>query len=379
MKLQDIPQQEDIKYYFRKVMGEDKFPHAIMFFGRQGSAKLALAHALAQFLLCPNTDGHDSCGECNSCKKVDKWIHPDVHVVFPVVKLDGKKREDTVSTDFMKEWREILHDHPYFSFQDWTQKLQAENSPPNINTRECSELIKKLSLQTFEGKAKIMIIWMPEYLGKEGNRLLKLVEEPTDDTYILFVTEDMTAILPTMISRTQIIHVPSYSDEEIMGYIMKHSDISEEKARQLSILSDGDLGKAMPGVDPQKDDYTSLLFDWIRISYKADTQMLINFIDNMAKTGRQNQKDFLKYGMHFWREYLFSLYTGKRGNRMSDREYDVAVNMKKVINENQCFQLIELFNASIQHIQQNANAKISFMADSMAINSILRKEKIIIL
>ncbi|HMQ06069.1 MAG TPA: hypothetical protein PKC30_02155 [Saprospiraceae bacterium] len=374
MRFQNIPGQEKNKLLLSQWVESEKIPHAMTFYGRQGTPKLALAHALAQNILCSHHVPGDSCGMCNHCKKVSKWIHPDLHTVFPVVKKENKKREETVSLDFMGEWRSLYEKHPYFAFQDWTTWIKSENSPPNINTKECVELAHKLSLKTFEGKAKVMIIWMPEFLGKEGNRLLKLVEEPTLDTYIILVTENLQSILPTIISRTQIIHVPPYADGQIAEFIQKKLDLDIESARQIALISDGDLGKAISMINSPVSDHAAMLFEWIRVSFKGDAIKLVDFVDGLSKTGRQELKDFLQYGLSFFREYLFFLQTGQNEVRLNSEEFEIARKMTQVIDKEICFQLIEIMNEGIIHISRNANPKISFMADSIAMGNILKRK-----
>jgi DNA polymerase-3 subunit delta' len=380
MQFKDIIGAAQPKSFLSGIIAEGKIPHALMLYGREGTAKYALALAMAQMIVCRNAGPDDSCGQCPSCKKAAKFIHPDIHFVFPVIKKEGKKREETTAADFLPEWRAVSGQHPYFSFQDWTSYINAVNSPPNINTRECQEIVKKLGLQTFEADAKVLIIWMPEYLGKEGNRLLKIIEEPTDNTYIMIVAEDLNQILGTILSRTQTVYIPPSTDEEVMQAIQqKCPDLTENQARQKAALADGNLGKALQLEIEKSLNFSKLLFDWIRISYKSKPEDLVKMVDHLAGLGRTQQKDFLQYGLNYLREYLYLLYTGLRGVRLTDEEYNIAKKMQQIIDLQKTEKLVVLFDNSIVHIRRNVNARISFMSDSIAIGQILRSEKVAIL
>lgn len=380
MQFKDIIGVAQPKSFLSGIIADDKVPHALLLYGREGTAKYACALAMAQMIVCRNPASNDSCGECSACKKASKLIHPDIHFVFPVIKKEGKKREETTAADFLPEWRALSENHPYFSFQDWTSYINAVNSPPNINTRECQQIVKKLGLQTFEADAKVLIIWMPEYLGKEGNRLLKIIEEPTDNTYILIVAEDLNRILGTILSRTQTVYIPPSTDEEVMQAILnKYPDVPRNQARQKAALADGNLGKAIQTEKEQSLNFSKLLFDWIRTSYKSKPENLVKMVDHLAGLGRTHQKDFLQYGLNYLREYLYFLYTGQRGVRLTDEEYDIAQKMKQILDLQKTEKLVELFDSSIVHIRRNVNAKVSFMSDSMSIGHILRSEEVAIL
>lgn len=245
MLFKDILGNESKKKLLSDLVYNNRAPHALLFYGREGTVKLSLALAYAQYILCENRTKHDSCGVCPACYKSMRRIHPDVHFTFPVIKKDGKKREETTSNDFLENWRYMLNTLPEMSVKDWSSSINAGNSLPNINTRECNEIIQKLSLKAFEGDAKIMIVWMPEYLGKEGNRLLKIIEEPTDNTYIILICEDIDKILNTILSRTQKINVQPYSDAELSERIRTVVSTEVKDLKQVTLLADGNMSKAM--------------------------------------------------------------------------------------------------------------------------------------
>jgi DNA polymerase-3 subunit delta' len=176
----DIAGKESVKKNLTKAVDSGRIPHAQLFLGKEGSGALPMALAFASYIQCQNRTDGDSCGVCSHCIKSHKLIHPDIHFSFPVVKFGDKKRADTTSDDFLPKWREIIKTNPDMNTSDWLQHIDADNNLPNINVKECNDIMHKLNMMSFESDNKILIMWRPEYLHNEGNRLLKLIEEPTD-------------------------------------------------------------------------------------------------------------------------------------------------------------------------------------------------------
>ncbi|RME99505.1 MAG: hypothetical protein D6772_07635 [Bacteroidetes bacterium] len=209
MKFSELIGQEQPKAAFRQMMESDRLPHALLLLTAPGSGGLPLAWALAQYLLCAQPVHGDSCGHCSHCHKAAKLIHPDLHFSYPTV---GTK---VTADSFLAQWRSALLDNPYLEINDWLQQIGAENKQGNINKDECQRILRVLSLKSFESPRKIMIIWLAEYLGNEGNRLLKLIEEPPAGTTFILITENQDRILNTILSRCQLVRVHPLSDEEV--------------------------------------------------------------------------------------------------------------------------------------------------------------------
>ena len=238
--------------YFNNVIGQagkkslllqmarsGRMPHSLLLLGSPGSGKLALALALAQYILCEDPGESDACGDCNSCRKVSRLIHPDLHFSFPTVGTNA------TSDMFLAQWRAIIGRHPYFNLNQWLQEIGAENRQGNINREECKNILRKLSLKTFEGSHKVLVIWLPEFLGKEGNRLLKIIEEPPEKTVFILVAEDQEQILNTILSRCQLVRIHPLSDEEVIEGLLRHRDIPRERARSVAHLSNGNFNEAL--------------------------------------------------------------------------------------------------------------------------------------
>src|ERR1700744_2084820 len=225
MQFNQIVGQEAVKQRLINTVAENRVSHAQLFLGPEGSGSLALAVAYAQYLSCENKRPDDSCGECSSCRKYQKLVHPDLHFSYPFF---AKHKEDTATT-FIEQWREAFLNSPYLTLDAWRGYLDAENKQANINIAECHQIIKKLSFKPFESAYKILILWLPEFLDKEGNALLKIIEEPQPNTLFLLVAQNQDQILNTILSRTQLVKIPALGYDEIREHLMLHHHQSEHE------------------------------------------------------------------------------------------------------------------------------------------------------
>jgi len=376
MFFEDIPGKTAEKKYLITNVQEGRLAHAQLFLGRSGSGQLALALAFTSFLLCKNRTETDSCGTCSACLKTHKHIHPDVHFSYPVVKMDGKQRKDVTSNDFLPQWRSAITNNAYLNMNGWLDSLNVDNGQANINVKECVEIVKKLSLKTFEADYKILIMWMPEYLRKEGNRLLKLIEEPPESTIILLVAEQQEEILNTILSRVQLLKVSPFSDEELSQHLTSSLNVSSQDIDQIIGLSSGDLNAAINLANQNNVNYSEELFQWLRVAYKMEPVELGKWVTEVSRWGRENQKHFLEYGLHFFREYLFSLMTGRDNIRLSAVEKETASKMTKLLDKSKTENIISVLNDCIGAVERNANPKILFLSDSMTIGRIMRNAKV---
>ncbi len=367
MQFKDVIGQQDLKQRLLNSVKSDRMPHAQIFLGPEGSGTLSLALAFSQFVLCESPSETDSCGTCSACIKTDKFIHPDVHFSFPTV---GSK---VVSTHFYKEWRAALESNPYLNVNQWLSAIQAENKQGNITRDECVSIVKKLSFKIFEGSHKVLIMWLPEYLGKEGNRLLKLIEEPPPNTLFILVAENQEKILNTILSRCQIVKANKLSDEEVIQALIDQQSLSLEEATRISHLSNGNLNEAVSMIDKLEDDNSANFLNWFRICFSGKGDDMVKWVDSFAKLGRENQKQFLRYALHFLREYMVIKMTGNEQVRLQTKELETAKKMTKVISFQQIDQINKLLNDSFYYIERNANPKVLFLDTSIQLNKILRK------
>ncbi len=366
---------QEIKSYFVKIIEEKRVPHALLMLGPEGSGQLEITLELCKMLFCINPKGGLPCNSCKTCHKIATFVHPDIHFAFPVIKHDKFKREETTSTHFLKEWRQFMTDQIHGNITDWLKAIGGSNKNGNINVAECHQIIHNLGLKSYEGKYKIQIIWHAESLAKEGNRLLKLIEEPSDDTIIILIANNHNAILNTIQSRCQILRIPAFSDNAIEDHIRGKFDLSEQKIKEIGYLAEGNMRKAEELIGSGQINFSTDMLEWFRKSYMCDPDELVAWVDYLNSLGKENLKSFMRYTLHFLREYLLAYSFKTTDNlKLSDEEKAVIIKMQKILDRNKADQLNYLFNKNIGYISRNLSMKIMLMNMTFKINEILRAE-----
>ncbi len=374
MFFKNILGKAEVKQNLINTVVKNRVPHAQLFLAREGSGGLPMALAFASYLMCENKQDGDSCGHCNQCLKSFKFIHPDIHFSFPVVKFGDKKRAETTSDDFLPKWRQILSVNPFMNTSDWLEHIEAENNLPNINVKECNDIMHKLNMMSYESENKILIMWLPEYLGTEGNRLLKLIEEPTDNTFIIMVAENQDNILQTILSRCQLVKIPDFESHEISLYLQKNLSIPDSKAQQVANLADGNLNLALSICRNEAPDYSDMLISWLRVAYKSDPVEINKWIAGVTDMGKDEQKNFFEYGLHFFRQCVIRSYSKEIPVSLTPKEIETALKMESIIDLDKSTFIIEILNESIDHINRNINVKIMLFSDTLVIGEIIRKK-----
>jgi DNA polymerase-3 subunit delta' len=367
MQFSTIIGQYDIKQRLINTVKENRVSHAQLFLGPEGSGSLALAVAYAQYLSCEDKLIDDSCGVCSSCRKYQKLVHPDLHFSYPFF---AKHKEDNALT-FIEEWRDALIKHPYLSLDIWRNYLEAENKQANINIFECHQIIKKLSLKPFESAYKILILWLPEYLDKSGNALLKIIEEPQPNTLFLLVAQNQDQILNTILSRTQLVKIPCLKDDMIRQYLMDEHHQTEHAASEIAFLSNGNLTEALGMLGNDDSNYHDLLIKWLRMCFSNKGVEAMNFVDVLAKMGRENQKNFMRYGISYIREICMIQAGAGSLVHLAANELDTAQKMTKVMTLPMAEAISEILEKAHYHVERNANPKILFLDVSLQIIKVL--------
>ena len=369
-----IAHEAEIKHLIHTVQ-ENRISHAQMFLGSSGSGSLPLAIAYAQYILCQNQQENDSCGECASCAKIQKHNHPDLHFSFPV-QLSREKHVDS-SDNVLGEWREILDENPYFGLDDWNVKLGNENKQGLIGVKESQNIVSKISLKSFEGGYKILIMWLPELMnGPASNKLLKFIEEPPDKTVFLLVAEDQEQIITTIRSRTQIVKLPRLKEKEIATYLEIEKGIPEKDSIIIAHLAEGDVGKAIHLISEQTEANFNFenFVNWMRLCYQRNIAKSIDWVDLIAASGRENQKSFLFFCLNMFRQCIIGHYTGSELVVLTDEQNAFLSKFSPFINSKNIVGLTEAFNEAYYHIERNANAKILFLDLSIKTFSLLQKK-----
>ena len=360
-----------------EMVRQNRLSHALLFLGREGSGALPLALAFAQYVVCErreSTGAGDSCGECAACLKSARLVHPDIHFSYPVI--PKKPGEKPVSSHYGSEWREFIGQYPYGNAYDWLQFIGAENQQGNITAQECNEIIHKLSLKSFESGYKILILWMPEYLGNEGNKLLKLIEEPPPDTLFILVAENESLILQTILSRTQLVKVPLPETNDIAAALEERSGLGAEQARQIAVLSEGNYHEALQLVRHADDDWQGILRDWLNAALKNGPLAQVKWIDEISKLGRERQKQFLRYFNHLLEQAVRMRYLDPATLPIPEGERDIALRLNKIADIGQQRAIIEELDNASYYIERNAHARMLFHALTIKLYHILAEKKV---
>jgi DNA polymerase III subunit delta' len=373
MQFKEVTGQQAVKTHLLDMAQQDAIPHAQLFLSNPGSGGLATALAFAQYLVCENGDIQDSCGVCPSCIKAGKMIHPDIHFTYPVIPKKPSPHP-SLSVDYIQEWREAVVQNPYINELEWLQFIEAENKQGNISADEARNIIRNLSLKSFESRYKIHIIWMAEALGKEGNILLKLLEEPTDNTILILVAENQEEVLPTILSRCQLVKLNKLDDDSIQHGLIQRG-ISPDIARRIAFLAHGNFSEALRMTLKETDDSTLMLTDWLKYSIHMNPVVLVKWIDEISKTGRENLKSFLEYMLHVFRETILARSQHDYQPRLNAEEKKIAQALFKYLDREKLEQIIHLIDKKHYEIERNVNPKIIFLDLSIRFHSIIAANK----
>ncbi len=369
MKYSSIAGQKEAVSLLEQMTLNNRIPHAILISGPPGSGQLALSLALASALQCESLQEGSACGNCQACNKSFGLIHPDIHFAFPLIK---QEKVASLSSNYMDLFREQIKANPYIDKKSWIAALDGENKQANITAEATREIIQKLSLSHYEGKAKIMIIWFPELLGKEGNILLKLIEEPEPDTYLILVTEQEDAILPTILSRCQLIRTRLLGADDIASVLSREMKIAEKEAHEIAWLADGNMSEAIRILQNKTEDHNLSVIDWLRCAYKAHPVEMIQWSDAFSKIPREQQKNFLRYTLYFLEQALISQYRGVDHVLLSVVEKETLPKIVPLIPFQVIETITERLNDDLAALEQNANSKILAMATTLFIHRTLK-------
>jgi DNA polymerase-3 subunit delta' len=364
MYFRDIPGQEEIKKRLRNSVKDERISHALLFHGPEGCGKLALAVAFARYIACTDRGEDDACGKCPSCAKFNKLAHPDLHFSFP----SSAKESDAGVDDLLETWRSALLENPFMNQYNWYEKIGLENKQGIISTRESSAIIRKLGLKSFESEYKTLIIWLPERMNAQSaNKLLKMIEEPPGNTLFILVSESPDDILPTILSRTQILRVPKLRDEDIDGALRHRTHASEELIENAVKLSNGNLNLAIAAV--QADEQNQSNFDrfvqLMRLAYGKDIESLIAWVDKIAALSREKQKLFLLYALRLVRENFMIHMSREDITHMAGYESEFSEKFSKFIKPSNINQIYEELNLAWNHISANGYGRIVFLDMSL--------------
>lgn len=373
MRFSDVIGQQTAKARLIQSVNNSRVSHAQLFLGPEGSGKLALAIAYAQFINCTQRTASDSCGVCPSCIKYEKLIHPDLHFIYPTAK--NKEVDKPKSVDFINQWRELIQEQKgYLNLSQWYEKISIERKQAIINVRDCNSIIKTLSYKSYESEYKVMIIWMVEKLyHAAAPRILKVLEEPPEKTLFILVSENQELIINTILSRTQLVKIPTI---EVNFLLPKLIDLgySQREVEDAVKIGGGNYLEAIRLLGNSDDNAfnASNFVVWMRFCFQNKPAETLEFTNKMAKLPRETQKSFLSYSIRMVRESMLKNFGKEDLVKISSKEAEFVAKFHPFINAKNSLQIVEEFEKSIYHIERNANAGLLFFDLSIKMGKYLK-------
>lgn len=358
MFFKDVVGQKELIAHLLTEAKSGKVAHGQLFMGNEGYGTLALALAFSRYLLCENPTVQDGCGQCSSCLQVSELQHPDLHMVFPVIQSISK-----TSDNLIPKWREMVLESPYFSLFDWTKFMDDKERTPIIGSEESKELVRKISLKSFQGGYKVMIIFAADQLNAHAsNKILKILEEPPIQTVFILLSSNPQAILTTIRSRTQSVQVNRLQAFEISNYLQKQCKMEANVADGVASFADGDLCAALSVMKDGESTavYRELFIKLMRSSYKKDVIQMMNWADEVSLLTKERQKVFILYALHMLRQSLMLNYLGADHVRLTAQEFEFTEKFSPYITGNNIRLFIEELDSAYFHLERNANMKIRF-------------------
>lgn len=398
MQFKDVIGLQGVKQHLTEMVQQNRLSHALLFLGKEGSGALPLALAFAQYVvsrpaaapavadlfggftaleIAPSFIHPDEIASQPAFQRAEQLIHPDLHFSYPVI--SKKSGDKPVSTDYINEWREFIKQYPYGNVYDWLQFIGAENKQGNITADECNDIMRKLSLKSFESEYKVIVLWMPEYLGKEGNKLLKLIEEPPPNTLFILVAENDEQILPTILSRCQLIKIPILEMKEVEQALCTRANANEDLAMQIAGICEGNYREALQLLQHTEEDWQSLLREWLNATLKGGPLAQIKFTEEISKLGREKQKQFLRYFNHLLEQSIRIKVLGAENIMLAGNEKDFAQRLNKIASVSQQQAIIEELDKASYYIERNANGKMLFQAVTIKLYHIIHNKVVITL
>lgn len=364
--------QHDIVAHLQKQRAEHRVPHALLLAGPEGSGKMALALDFARLLLCQNPQEGEvaqPCGSCHGCAMTRTLAHPDLHFAYPIIRPKSMSASSRLVCDvWIKEWRDMLLQSPYFDLAAWEERMGIENQQPLIYSEESDELLRKVSLVSSQGGYKVVIIWLPELMHTTcANKILKLLEEPPQQTLFILCSNEPQRLLPTILSRTQRIEVKALSEQDIATALVQQRGLSPEDAAHTAHLAAGSYTRALRqlSVNDDEREYFDMFVLLMRKCYLRDIKEMHAWSERVAAWGRERQKSFLDYAQRLVRENFIYNFRCPELNYLSREEANFSTNFARFINERNVIPISEELAIAQRDIEQNVNARMVFFDFSL--------------
>jgi DNA polymerase III subunit delta' len=380
MQFKQVIGQQAVKQRLVQMVSENRVSHALLFSELPGSGGLAMALAFAQYINCENPLPDDSCGVCPSCSKISKLIHPDLHFSFPAAKIE-KKAKNGLCAELMSDFREAVLENAYLQLNDWYDFVGVENKQAIIREEESDVIIHTLSLKAYEAKFKVHIMWQADKINNvAANKLLKIIEEPPDNTLFILVTDNYQQLLPTILSRTQLIKLNKINDADLMQRLTGKHQLSNQNAKRIVHLSDNDYASALTLINEEQSvlDIEKKFLDWLRLCYniQKNYKQLYKWIEETLSDGvRETHKNFLAFGLQTAHEAMIANYAGAGHSKFDEESFPGFGRFSTMLHANNLEGFVNELNLAYNHIGRNANPKILFLDLSFKMHELLHAPK----
>jgi DNA polymerase III subunit delta' len=373
MLFKEVIGQDMVKEVMASNIKSGRVSHAQLFAGNKGAGGVPLAVAYARYVLCVNRQEQDACGTCPSCLKINNLSHPDLHFSFPYPLIESNITSDT----FLTEWRTQFLSEPYFDMTHWLQRLDEGTKKPIIPVAEGESIMHKMSLKSYEGGYKILILWLPELMNvATANKLLKLFEEPPPKTLFLLVSNEIDNLLTTIVSRVQILKLDALSNQQIANYLISKYGASKDVAEEMANLSERDLNEAIHLFSNSEGGGIMIahFIEWMRLCYQRDAVRAVEWVDKITKEmGREDQKNFLRYCLHMFRQCIVGNYTQGELMILTKEQREFIVKFAPFINANNIVPLFESLEESIYFIDRNGSSKLVLLDVTLKVFAQIKK------
>lgn len=388
MQFKDIIGQDSLKERLLNSVKENRISHAQMFLGKGSIGKFALAFAYAQYINCTNKQVNDSCGVCSSCRKYAAMSHPDLFFSYPVntnhtstsKATETTVKKDPVSGDFLVDWKNYVDEvKGYPDLFQWYQRIGIENKQGFISREEARKIVHQLQYKAVEAEYKVLIVWMVEKMNEvASNALLKLIEEPPDNTLIFLIADEKEKLLSTVLSRVQTILVPPIEDKKLHTYLLEQNPkLTKNDLRDIANLASGDVFKAseiISNSSEMRENY-DLFVEWMRLCYKKGSlEGIMIWVEKISKFGREKQKSFLAYSLRMVRESLLLNYGNDELVKIMLHEEPFLIKFAPFIHLRNATIIQKMLDEAIYEIERNASSTSLFAHLSLQMSQLLKMD-----
>lgn len=375
MLFKDITGHEDAIRSLREMADSDRIPHAILLSGPSGIGKMRLARAFVQYLNCGHRHDGDSCGVCPACRRVTGFSDPDIHYIYPIVKKSSGSA--VFSEDYTEPWLRMLAEHPYMPWEQWLALLGAGNSQPQIYVTESRHISEMAALTSYADRFKVFVIWLPEKMNANAaNALLKVIEEPHEDTLFVCVSNNPAEIMPTVYSRLRRIEMRRPGDAEVADALM-HKGLPETKAAEIARLSHGNLRQAFEMAEDggERSDFEEAFQSAFRAAYGMRGPELKSLSERFADYGREKSVRLLNYFASQIRENFIANLKMPVLNTMTQREEQFSYRFAPFIHHGNVEKLAGAVDDAINDITRNANSKVVWFDFLLLVMTYIRRPR----